>query len=192
MPVPPNLIEALTLLSDALDDPATNLQPTLWELSDDLTVSIPMFLGLTIAVQVGENQIVANSLNPTSSMLVASSLTLSLLPPGAAAATGSVVLYSGARGAFDLIAKDARWIFDLDGPPVVDNHPLSTSAPPGTVGIPDLNGCSDFDRAVKALIEGGHTPDQAHAEIRRLAIRYGRTLPQTARLLLTARNPEIS
>jgi len=192
MPVPPNLIEALTLLSDALDDPATNLQPTLWELSDDLTVSIPMFLGLTIAVQVGENQIVANSLNPTSSMLVASSLTLSLLPPGAAAATGSVVLYSGARGALDLIAKDARWIFDLDGPPVVDNHPLSTSAPSGTVGIPDLNGCSDFDRAVKALIEGGHTPDQAHAEIRRLAIRYGRTLPQTARLLLTARNPEIS
>jgi len=192
MPVPPSLIEALTLLSDALDKPITNLQPTLDELTDDRAGSIHMYLGLTIAVQVDENQIVANTLNPTSTMPVASSLTLSLLPPGAAAATGRVVLYSGARGAFDLIAKDARWIFDLDGPPVVDNHPLSTSAPSGTVGIPDLNGCSDFDRAVKALIEGGHTPDQAHAEIRRLAIRYGRTLPQTARLLLTARNPKIS
>jgi len=192
MPVPPVLIEALTLLSDALDRPLADLQSRLGELADDLTASIRMYLGLTIAVQVDEHQAVANTLNPTSTMPVASSLRLSLLPPGAAAATGLVVLYSGTRGAFDLIAKDARWIFDLDGPPVVDNHPLSTSAPFGPVGIPDLNERSDFDRAVHQLIEGGHTQDQAHAEIRRLAIRYGRTLPQTARLLLTARNPKIS
>ena len=51
---------------------------------------------------------------------------------------------------------------------------------------------TNYGCSIKALIVGGHTPDQAHAEIRRLAIRYGRTLPQTARLLLTARNPEIS
>jgi hypothetical protein len=192
MPVPPVLIEALTLLSDALDRPLADLQSRLGELADDLTASIRMYLGLTIAVQVDENQVVASTLNPACTMAVASSLRLSLLPPGAAAATGLVVLYSGTRGAFDLIAKDARWIFDLDGPPVVDNHPLSTSAPFGPVGILDLDGCSDFDKAVRALIEGGHTQDQAHAEIRRLAIRYGRTLPQTARLLLTARNPKIS
>ena len=185
-------MRAPTLLSDALNKPITNLQSTLEELADDLAVSIHMYLGLTIAVRVHENHVVANTLNPTSTMPVASSLTLSLLPPGAAAASGRVVLYSGARGAFDLIAKDARWIFDLDGPPVVDNHPLSTSAPPGPVEIRDLNGCNDFDKAVRQLIEGGHTQDQAHAEIRRLAIRYGRTLPQTARLLLAARNPMIS
>ena len=131
-------MRAPTLLSDALNKPITNLQSTLEELADDLAVSIHMYLGLTIAVRVHENHVVANTLNPTSTMPVASSLTLSLLPPGAAAASGRVVLYSGARGAFDLVAKDARWIFDLDGPPVVDNHPLSTSAPSGPVEIRDM------------------------------------------------------
>ena len=98
-------MRAPTLLSDALNKPITNLQSTLEELADDLAVSIHMYLGLTIAVRVHENHVVANTLNPTSTMPVASSLTLSLLPPGAAAASGRVVLYSGARGAFDLIAK---------------------------------------------------------------------------------------
>ena len=163
-------------------------------MADDLAVSIHMYLGLTIAVQVDENPVVANTLNPTSTIPVASSLTLSLLPPGAAAATDRVVLYSSARGAFDLIAKGCS--LDLRSgrtprgrqSPIVDLCSVWTRRDTRH----DMNGCNDFDKAVRQLIEGGHTQDQAHAEIRRLASRYGRTLPQTARVLLTARNPKIS
>jgi len=184
MPVPPILIEALTRLSDALDDPVTNLRATLDALADDLTASIPRYLGLTVTVQVNDDKIIANTLNRTSSMVFASSMTLTLLPPGASAATGIVVLYSGARGVFTAVARDARWIFNLDGPPVVDNHLVSTFVPSEPVGTLDLNVRSDFDQAVHALVQGGQTPNQARAEIRRRAIRYVQTLPQAARLLL--------
>ena len=129
VPVSPILIETLTVLSDALDDPDINLESTLVELADDLTVSIPLYLGLTITVQVDEHLVNANTLDPESTMAIASSLTLPLLSLGAASATGSVILYSGARGVFTAIGRDARWIFNLDGPPVVDDHISSTSAP---------------------------------------------------------------
>ena len=122
MDVPPALIEGLTLLSDALDDPVMDLEAILSVLTDDLVSAIPSYLGLIITLHVDGNPVIVSTLDSARNGQARASLMLSLMPPGPAAAAGSVAFYSGAAGAFIELADDARWIFNLNGPPVLDGH----------------------------------------------------------------------
>ncbi|HEY4992107.1 MAG TPA: hypothetical protein VII33_08475 [Nakamurella sp.] len=116
------LIEDLTLLSDALEDPVDDLHAVLSVLTDDLAAAIPLYLGLTVMLHVDDDPLVVTTLDAGETVEVRSSLLLPLLPHGATSVTGSVDFYSGAAGAFVDLADDARWIFNLDGHPVLDGH----------------------------------------------------------------------
>jgi hypothetical protein len=175
------LIDGLTLLSDALDDPITDLQAVLGVLTDDLAAAIPSYLGLTVTLHVLDDSVIVSTLD-AGHLEVRASLLLPLLPLGGSAATGSVAFYSGTGGAFIDLADDARWIFNLDGPPVVDAHLPAAGSDPG--GVRGLTALSDLNQAVGVLVEDGHAPRDAHTELRRRAHHAGQSVPDAARHLL--------
>jgi len=177
----PALVEDLTLLSEALDDPMTDLQAVLSVLTDDLTSAIPSFLGLTVTLHVEDNAVIVSTLNSGNPVEVRASLLLQLLPVGVTT-NGSVAFYSGAAGVFIDMADDARWIFNLAGPPVLDSHLLPAGGDPA--GIRGLTALSEFNQAVGVLVEDGHTPEDAHTELRRRANRQGQSVSDTARQVL--------
>jgi hypothetical protein len=169
-------------LSDALDDPISDLQAVLSVLTDDLTAAIPSYLGLTVTLHVQDDSVIVSTLD-TGDAEVRASLLLPLLPLGASAASGSVAFYSGSGGAFIDLADDARWIFNLAGPPVLDAHLLPAGV--DAVGIRGLTALSDLNQAVGVLVEDGHTPRDAHTELRRRAHHHGQTITDAARHLLS-------
>ncbi len=184
----PALVEGLSLLSDALDDPMTDLQAVLSVLTDDLTAAVPAYLGLTVTLHVQDHPVVVTTLDAGNTMDIRASLLLPLLPLGDSAATGSVAFYSGSAGAFIDLADDARWIFNLDGPPVLDGHLPSTGGDPA--GIRGLTALSDLNQALGVLIEDGHPQHDAHTELRRRAHQAGRSVPDAVRHLLSTTHPQ--
>jgi len=188
------LVDDLTLLSDALDDPVADLYAVLSVLTDDLTAAIPLYLGLTVALQVDGNPVTFSTLETEPAEEVRSSVCLTLQPLEEKGATGNFAFYSGAIGALADLADDARWIFNLDGYPVLDQHlglPTTIATQAGIVGLADLR---DINQAIGALIEDGRTPNQAKEHLRRLAVRDGQTRARAARVLLDAitRDPDVA
>lgn len=183
------LVDGLTLLGDALDDPFVDLPAVLQVLTDDLLAAVPGYLGMTVAVQVGEHPVVINTLDIDDAQDAAATLMLPLAPVQATSATGSVVFYSRAAGAFATMAGDARWIFNLDGPAVLDAHLPSAAAAALPVGVRGLTALCAVNQAIGALVEDGCTVPAARAELHRRAARAGQTLPAAAHHLLRGIGP---
>lgn len=179
------LIDDLTLLSDALDDPIVDLYAVLSVLTDDLTASIPQYLGLAVTLQVGGNPIILSTLDTDLPGQVRSSLFLLLMPLNQTSATGNVAFYSGAPDAFIDLADDARWIFNLDGYPVLDQHlwPTVNVCKTGIAGLADLR---DVNQAIGCLVEEGRTLAQAQDELRRRAENEDHTEGHIARRILAS------
>jgi hypothetical protein len=182
--VPSSLIEGLTLLSDALDDPVMDLEAILSVLTDDLVSAIPSYLGLIIILHVDGNPIIVSTLDSSRNGRARASLMLSLLPTVPGAAAGSVAFYSGEPGAFIELADDARWIFNLNGPPVLDGHLTLGRDGAEPAGIRGLTAHTNINQAIGVLIEEGHTRDGARAELARRSVGTGRSLPEIALQLL--------
>lgn len=186
MDVPPELIEGLTLLSDALDDPGTDLEAILSVLTDDLVSAVPSYLGLIVTLHIDGNPVILSTLDGATSGQARASLMLSLLPVVPAAPRGSVAFYSGAPGAFVGLAEDARWIFNLNGPPILDGHLTDGRSVAEPAGIRGLAAHTDINQAIGVLIEEGHSLAGAREELARRSARSGWSLPETALLLLDA------
>jgi hypothetical protein len=182
--VPPALIEGLTLLSDALDDPVMDLEAILSVLTDDLVSAIPDYLGLIVTQHIDGHPIIVSTLDSASSGQARSSLMLSLLPPAPGASAGSVAFFSGSAGVFIELADDARWIFNLTGPPVLDGHLTMGRSASEVAGIHGLTAHTNINQAIGVLIEEGHTPDGARDELARRSARAGRSMPEIAIHLL--------
>jgi hypothetical protein len=183
----PALVEGLSLLSDALDDPMTDLQAVLSVLTDDLTAAVPAYLGLTVTLNVQDQAVVVTTLDAGNTTEVRASLLLPLFPLGESDTTGSVAFYSGSGGAFIDLADDARWIFNLDGPPVLDGHLPPAGGDPA--GIRGLTALIDLNQALGILIEDGYTQNDAPTELRRRAHQAGMNIPDTVRYLLSTLPP---
>ena len=181
------LVDDLTLLSDALDDPVIDLYAVLSVLTDDLLAAIPHYLGLAVTLQVSGNPIILSTLDPDHPHKVRSSLYLLLLPLTPGNATGNIAFYSGALEAFVDLANDAKWIFNLDGYPILDQHlwPIIHAGKTGIEGFADLR---DINQAIGCIIEDGRTLAQAQEELRRLAERSGCTQGQMARRIIASIN----
>ena len=131
MGLPGNLVDDLTTLSDALDDPDINLTDVCGVLTTTFAAAIPAFLGLTVMVHIGDYPLLIDSISPSDRARVRTSLQLSLLPLGAATTIGSVAFYGGTPGVFLALADDVRWIFNLHGPAILDRYlPSELDAPP--------------------------------------------------------------
>ena len=122
------LANDLTLLSDALGEESVDMAPQLdgliGGLSDSLAGAIPGYLTLIVTVMIDGLPVVISTLAEEDSTGVGGSLLLTLLP-GIAAATGTLVFYSGGTGAFTDLADSVRWIFNLDRRPAEDSFPTA-------------------------------------------------------------------
>jgi hypothetical protein len=187
--VPPELIEGLTLLSDALDDPVMDLEAILSVLTDDLVSAVPAFLGLIITLHIDGNPVIVSTLDSARNGQARASLMLSIKPAGPAAAAGSVAFYSGMPGAFIELADDARWIFNLNGPPVLDGHLTLGRNGSEPAGIRGLTAHTNINQAIGVLIEEGHSPAGARDELARRSVSTGWSLPEAALQLLDDLGP---
>jgi hypothetical protein len=187
--VPPELIEGLTLLSDALDDPVIDLEAILSVLTDDLVSAIPSYLGLIVTLHIDGNPVIVSTLDGATTGRARASLMLSLLPLVPATPAGSVAFFSGAAGAFVELAEDAKWIFNLSGPPILDGHLTDGRGNDEPAGIRGLAAHTNINQAIGVLIEEGHTPAGARQELARRSVRGGWSLPETALQLLDGVTP---
>lgn len=92
MDFPASLSAQLSELTDALDDPGTDLQAILAVLVDDLTAAVPSVLGLTMTLRLAGEPVALTAIEPAAVRAARSSLQLPL-DPLAGAGPGSAVVF---------------------------------------------------------------------------------------------------
>ncbi len=178
-----SLSQQLSDLTDALDDPGTDLQVILAVLVDDLTAAVPSFLGLTMTLRVDGESVALTAIEAGAVRAARSSLQLPLDPMAGAGPGSAVVFYARDVDAFAELAADTRRLHGVDGQVVLDRNlpggdavqsPMVTDRAQGAV----------IHRAIGLLIERGLTPEQAGRELRLRAAATGSALTDTADHLL--------
>jgi hypothetical protein len=190
MELPPWLPEQLAALSEALDEPGTDLRAVLTVLLDDLAAAVPSFLGLTITLDVEGGPVSLTAIDPASADLAGASMSVPL-DPIARGVTGTVVFYADARGAFIELAADTRRALHLDGEVTLDAHISERGS--GRAAALDpiaLGNVTAVNQALGVLLARGYPPEQARVELARLADQDGHTLPVAAQHLLGSASPE--
>ena len=154
MDFPLRLTDQLNALSVALEGSGDDLQAILSVLTDDLTASVPSFVGLSVTVFVDGDPVTIHAWDPHPAV---SSIRLPLASAPGLIDGSHVIFYAREPGAFTELAAAAA---GLDGHVVLDRH-----LPPRTHGAEVLAQRSDIDQAIGVLIDTGHPPDQARQEL---------------------------
>ena len=162
----------LSALTEALDNPGTDLQAVLAVLADDLRAVVPSFTGLAMTVRVGGNPVTLVAVEPLGTHTAGASLQLPLEVFGAGPAGGTVVFYAANPGAFVDLGADSRRIFSLDGQVVIDGNLTSDLGHPGIRGLTEATA---LNRAIGILIEQGRSSRDARRRTASSRCR-GRTL----------------
>jgi hypothetical protein len=171
----------LAALSDALDD-GTDLRSLLATLIDDVTAAVESYIGMTMTLMTCAHEVSFTVREPVEDREIQTSLRIPL-GNGAAPNGGiSLTLYAAVPGAFVDLAADLSFAlsvvpsrFQLDG---------QLTAPDGNAGVDGLAVLSAINQAVGVLIDGGHTLESAHDELRRLAEAHGGNLAGAAASVL--------
>jgi hypothetical protein len=182
------LIEPLSDLTVALDDPGTDLQTILDVLCDDLSTAVSSFLGLTMTLQVDGVPVTLTAIDADLALAAGASLELPLKSLIGAGTTGTVVFYARNPGSFVDLAADTERVCALSGRVLLDGHLPSTADPPHQPGITGLADLGVINLAVGVLITRGHTPAQAHVELRRQAAENLHSVAAAARHILASTN----
>ena len=162
----------LARLTDALDDPVTDLADLVGSVHDAFVVAVPSALGVAFTIQTSPDLTIRSSpAELTVSTLdgaataVATSLQVPLgswtdLEPGSA-----VIFYAATTGALVDLAADLGWLLNLRADVVLDGH-LPAQQPEATSGLAEL---SVIHQALGVLIERGMTPQAGREELQTLA-----------------------
>ena len=186
MEFPHVLSRDLAALTEALDNPGTDLQAVLAVLTDDLRTAVSSFIGLTMTVEVDGNQVTLTTLDSSRARTAGASLQLPLDVFGAGDTRGTVLFYAAHPGAFVDLAADSRRVLSLDGQVRIDGH---LTADPGHPGVTGLTDATLVNRAIGVLLDQGFSPHQAHDELRRRAAAAAATVPAAAESLLSSIAP---
>lgn len=153
---------ALTVLTEALDDPDTDIAHSLRLLTLDAAAAIPSYRGLTVVVPHSDPPLVVTTL-ATGSVAEDIHTSLRFSVPGRGDPRKSsvvlITLYAGSPGAFVDLAADLAWL--TGRPPrdfVLDQH-LTHAAESPPEG--HLHAASTINQAIGVLIGRGYTPQQA-------------------------------
>ncbi len=165
----------LATLTQALDEPDTDLAQTMQQLAADAKLAVRSLVGLSVTVKISDLQIHLSSLGEaTERDAILASLAIPLTPAvddvGAPPST-VLVLYAGASGAFNDLAADLAWLSGRDLTEfTLDQHLTLPREPAGHRGLVAL---SMINQAIGMLIERGHSPEQAEHELDARATRAG-------------------
>ncbi|MET3808216.1 hypothetical protein ABIB25_005245 [Nakamurella sp. UYEF19] len=150
-------------------------------MTDDITATVPSFLGLIVTIFLGDDAVTLSTLDsPTAE----TSLLVTVATPRGGPAC-EVVLYAGHRGAFLELAADSRAVFGDAGQVIVDGHlppPTNRLYPTNSLRIAEL---SQINQALGVLIAEGHLLSAARTVLQHRADDRGVTLAAAARQTLT-------
>jgi len=166
----------LARLTDALDDPATDLADLVSLLHDAFVVAVPSALGLAFTIRASPAEVTVSTLDGAATA-VATSLQVPLaswtdLEPGSA-----VIFYAATTGALVDLAADLGWLLNLRSDVVLDGHLPNAQQPEATSGLAEL---SVIQQAVGVLIDRGRTPQAGRDELQTLARESDRTVHAVA------------
>ena len=172
MDVSGSLSTQLSALTDALDDPDTDLPAILSVLVDYLTEAVPSFLGLHMTLELHDRPFTLTAIETADAGTARASLKLPLDPLAGAGPGSAVTFYAAAPDAFVNLAADARRAWGLDGQVHLDQH-LPAQPRPARNDRPDSSAdelpMSVVNRAVAVLRAQGHTAEQARDHLRCVA-----------------------
>jgi hypothetical protein len=176
MPISAPLAAALASLTEALDEPGSDIAATVEQLGADARVAVHSYLGLTISVPTDGDPVSFTALTgPGPAEPMPTSLRMGLPPgadPGAAdGSTMSLILYAGIPGAFVDLAADLSWLTGTSSDAFVLDQDLTL--PTDTIGAYGLTTRSIINQAVGVLLGSGYDIEQAHQHIDRLAADAG-------------------
>jgi hypothetical protein len=176
--IPAALAAQLTVLDDALDGPAADLEVRLRALAAALAVAVPSLIAISVTTPVAGEEVTLHLAVPGGPQ-VAASLVLPL-PAGT-----SLALYAATPGALADLAADLTRALGLPrGSAVLDGDLSAPVVPSGVAGLADL---SVINRAIGVLIDRGHPASTARAELRRRAAGAGESLLAAAQRLVAGR-----
>lgn len=181
----------LAELGEALHEPGVDVTAEMRKLGADVKAAVRSFLGLSITLQVDGESVTLTGLEADAEHAqVLSSLAIPLRSLNPASSTGQLVLYAARSGAFVDFAADLSWATGAEQASfVLDRHRNVDLAAPQLSGLSEL---SAINQAVGVLLDKGHPPEHARAELDRRA-RQARLDPAAFALnMLTAltRPPE--
>ncbi len=157
----------LAALTEALDEPGTDIAHSLQLLTLYAAAAVESYLGLSVFVPHSDPRLICTTL---ADGIRAGDIRTSLqvrLPTMAAghdpAPAVAVILYATVPGTFVDLAADLAW---LTGQPLteftLDQH---LAIPPGPDTTVQLQVASDINQAIGVLIGRGYTPQQAHWQL---------------------------
>jgi len=188
-----HVTDQFAVLTDALEDPGTDLRTVLAVLVDDLRAAIPSVLGVTVTITEAGDAVTLTSAEPDLMALAGASLRIPLDEVFMAGPGSTVTFYAARPGAFVDLAADIRYAYGLNGQIVIDGH-LDNHVP--SVGTPGVTGLAELlliNRAIGVLIGQGHQ-DNPRSVLQWRADQAGTTLLDAAQKLLNelARHTENS
>jgi hypothetical protein len=170
----------LSLLSAAIQQSDGGLEPVLQSLAKQIRAAVESYAGLTITIAAEGHRISFTTSEPGAT--AATSLSIPLTAVAGSEAGSSLVLYATTPGAFVDLAADLAWVLEIKPSALaLDQH---VTVPPPSQGVTGLRELATINRAIGALIELGHTPESARAQLRRHADLDSGDMPAAAQRIL--------
>ena len=180
MDFPHDVTDQFDVLTDALEDPDTDLRTALAFLVDDLRAAIPSVLGLTATITDAWDTVTLTSDLPAAA---AASLHLPLDKLTMAGPGSTATFYAARPGAFVDLAADIRYAYGLDGQVVIDGHLHNSVRAAGAPGVTGLAELVVINRAMGVLLGQGHQGN-LRSLLHRRADQAGTTLLAAAQRVL--------
>ena len=172
----------LTILTQALDDPDSDVVESVLRLARDVGSAVPSFLGLTVTVHDSDPPFTFTTLEDhVGPGHVRTSLMMALSHDAAGA---RVIVYAGTPGAFVDLAADLSWLarHTLAGCELDQHLILPAIASPAA----NLHAVTAVNQAIGVLIGAGLTPEAAHRELEVRAATTDTDRLTAARVILAA------
>jgi hypothetical protein len=159
------LAAELGILTEALDEPGTDLLHSLHQLGVDAQAAVPTYLGLSMTVDGSDPPFTFTTLEDGAADDVRTSLRLTLPGDGDGRASPwvALTLYAETPGTFVDLTADLAWL--TGRPPsdfALDQH---LSVPAGSDAGRYLRAASVINQAIGVLIGRGCAPGQAHSKL---------------------------
>jgi hypothetical protein len=157
---------ALAILTEALDEPGTDIAHSLHRLTLDAAAAVTSYLGLSVVVSHRDPPFTVTALaDGALAGDIRTSLHLSLPGPSDPQNLPAVaiILYAGSPGAFVDLAADLAWLTARSLSDFILDQHLTLAA--GSLPDGQLRAASAINQALGVLIGRGHTPQQAHGEL---------------------------
>jgi hypothetical protein len=160
------MVAALGILTEALDEPGTDIAHSLQQLALAAAAAIPTYHGLSVVVPLSDPPFALTTLADgvkAGDIRTSLQVLLPIMGAGHDAAAVAVILYASVPGTFVDLAADLAW---LTGRPIsevtLDGH---LSVPAAADISVQLHAASAINQAIGVLIGRGCTPDQAHRHL---------------------------